>query len=210
MANTNLPFGLKPMYMAEARKTAMLLPLTNNYGTNLFVQDPVIGVTAGRVERAGTTGAFLGTVLGLYKQMTPKSLRAERLVPIQYFSATPGTTYEFFALVTMDPTLYFIMQEDGLVASLQESDNWGAVDITFGAGGNTTTGISGAVIDSDSADGTATRPLQLIWPAVNEFDVDTGAYMTVSSAGAAGNYGKWIVRIFNSQLGSGSLAVALS
>jgi hypothetical protein len=70
--------------------------------------------------------------------------------------------------------------------------------------------MSGALIDSSSADDTATRPLQLIWPAVNHFDVDAGAYMAVSAAGAAANYGKWIVRVFNSQLGSGSLAVAFA
>lgn len=211
MANTNLPYmGVQPLFLAEARKTAMILPLTNNYGTDVFINDPALAVTAGRIERGSTTGPWLGVVLGLYRQETPKSLRTERLLPVQYFAATPGTTYEYFALVTMDPTLFFVMQEDGLVASLQIADNWGAVDVTFGSGGNTTTGMSGCLIDSDSADNTATRPLQLIFPAVNMFDVDAGAYMAVSSTGAAANYGKWIVRIFNSQLGSGSLAVAFA
>jgi hypothetical protein len=102
-----------------------------------------------------------------------------------------------------------IMQEDGDTSSLQIGDNWGACDVTFGTA-NTTTGISGCLIDSSSADNTATRPIQLIWPAVNIFDADQGTYMEVSSAGAASNYAKWIVRIFNSQLGSGSLALALA
>lgn len=211
MSNTNLKYGgLQPLYLAEARKTAMLLPLTNNYGTDVFIGDPSLAVTAGRVERGSTTGAILGAVLGIYKQATPKSLRTERLEPVQYFSATPGTTYEYFVLTTMDPNLFFMIQEDGLVSSLTEANNWGAVDISYGAGGNTTTGMSGALIDSNTIDATATRPLQLIWPAVNHFDVGAGAYMAVSAAGAAANYGKWIVRIFNSQLGSGSLAVAFA
>ena len=211
MANTNLKYtGVQPLYMTEARKSAMLFPLTNNYGTDIFQLDPALAVTAGRIERGSTTGTWLGVVLGLYKQQTPKTLRAERLTPVQYFAATPGTTYEYFALVTMDPTLFYIMQEDGLVASLQITDNWGAADVSFGSGGNTTTGMSGCLIDSDSADNTATRPIQLIFPAVNHLDAGTGTYMAVSSAGAAGNYGKWIVRIFNSQLGSGSLAVAFA
>ena len=211
MANTNLKYGgLQPFFMAEARKTAMLFPLTNNYGTDVFQGDPSLAVTAGRVERGSTTGALLGVVLGIYKQATPKSLRTERLTPVQYFAATPGTTYEYFILTTMDPTIFYLIQEDGLVSSLTEANWWGACDISYGAGGNTTTGMSGALIDSSTIDATATRPLQLIKPAVNNYDIDAGAYNAVSAAGAAANYGKWIVRIFNSQLGSGSLAVAFA
>ena len=211
MANTNLKYGgMQPLFMAEARKTAMLFPLTNNYGTDVFIGDPSLAVTAGRVERGSTTGAILGAVLGVYKQQTPKTLRTERLTPVQYFAATPGTTYEYFVLTTMDPTLFFLMQEDGLVASLIETDNWGAIDISYGAGGNTTTGMSGALLDSNTPDDTATRPLQLIKPAVDFLDPGTGTYMAVSADAAAANYAKWIVRIFNSQLGSGSLAVAFA
>ena len=211
MANTNLKYGgMQPLFMAEARKTAMLFPLTNNYGTDIFIGDPSLAVTAGRVERGSTTGAILGAVLGIYKQQTPKTLRTERLTPVQYFAATPGTTYEYFVLTTMDPNLFFLMQEDGLVASLIETDNWGAIDISYGAGGNTTTGMSGALLDSDTPDDTATRPLQLIKPAVDFLDPGTGTYMAISAAAAAGQYAKWIVRIFNSQLGSGSLAVAFA
>jgi hypothetical protein len=211
MANSNLKYmGVQPLYMAEARKTAMLFPLTNNYGTDVFQLDPALAVTAGRIERGSTSGPWLGVVLGLYKQQTPKTLRAERLTPVQYFAATPGATYEYFALVTMDPTLYYIMQEDGLVSSLLITDNWGACDVTFGAGGNTTTGMSGCLIDSSTADATATRAVQLIFPAVNFLDAGTGTYMAVSADAAAANYAKWIVRIFNSQLGSGSLALALA
>ena len=209
MANTNIPIGIKPLYIAEAQKTAMILPITNNYGTALYHFDPAIGVTAGRIERGGTTGAWLGVILGLYRQETPKSLRSERLFPVQYMGASPGATYEYFALVTMDPNLFFIMMEDGDTSSLMITDNWGACDVAFGTA-NTTTGIGNCQIDSDSADNTATRPIQLIFPAVNHYDIDAGAYMAVSAAGAASNYGKWIVRIFNSQLGSGSLAVALA
>lgn len=211
MANTNLKYtGVQPLFMAEARKTAMLFPLTNNYGTDIFQLDPALAVTAGRIERGSTSGAWLGVVLGLYKQQTPKTLRTERLTPVQYFAATPGTTYEYFALVTMDPTMFYLMQEDGLVSSLVEANNWGACDVTFGAGGNTTTGMSGCLIDSSSIDATATRPIQLIKPAVDSLDVGTGTYMAISAAAAAGQYAKWIVRIFNSQLGSGSLAVAFA
>jgi hypothetical protein len=103
------------------------------------------------------------------------------------------------------------MQEDGLVSSLSQANNWGACDASFGLGGSTVTGLSGCLIDSSTIDATATRPLQLISPLANYFDVDVGAYNNVPvSATTALNYGKWIVRIFNHQMGSGSLAVAFA
>ena len=58
---------------------------------------------------------MLGVVLGVYKQQTPKSLRAERLTPVQYFAATPGTTYEYFVLVTMDPNMFYLCKRMGLL-----------------------------------------------------------------------------------------------
>ena len=211
MANTNYAYGgLKPLFMEEAQRTAMFFPLTNNYGTAVYRGDPALAVTAGRVERASTTGTMLGVVLGVYKQATPKSLRTERLEPVQYFAATPGTTYEYFVLVTMNPNLFYICQEDALTSSLTEANNWGAVDVNYGSGGNTTTGESGCLLDSNTISNTATLMFQLIWPAVNHYDIDAKQYITVSSAGAAGNYAKWIVKPFNCQLTGGVVGVAFT
>ena len=212
MANTNLPYwGIQPMSMTKARESAIVLPITNNYGTALYQLDPALAVTAGRIERGATSGAWLGVILGLYRQETPNSIRTERLLPVQYIAATPGATYEYFALVTIDPFLLFTMQEDALVTSLTQANMWGACDVTFGSGGSTTTGLSGCLIDSSSIDATATRPLQLIAPFANYFDVDKGAYNNVTAATTTAlNYGKFIVRIFNHQMGSGSLAVAFT
>ena len=203
MAMTDAPWGLKPLFMTEARKTAMLFPITNNYGTAIYVQDPALAVTAGTIERGSTTGAYLGVVLGIYQQQLPKSYRPERLVPVLYLSASVGTTYEYFALVTMDPTLYFTAQEDGDTSSLQLSDNWGAIDMIWTQGGNTTT----AELDSNTADNTATRPLQLIRPWYEYYDIDAGVYNDPSSDGTAGWYGKWIVRIANQQLSTMTASV---
>jgi hypothetical protein len=211
MANTNFKYGgLQPLYMEEAHRTAMLFPLTNNYTTDVFIGDPALAVTAGRVERASTTGSMLGVVLGIYKQQTPKSLRAERLTPVQYFAATPGATNEWFVLVTMNPNTFYICQEDGITSSLTEANNWGAVDVTYGAGGNTTTGMSGCLLDSNTISNTATLMFQLIWPAVNHYDIGAGAYIAVSAAGAALNYAKWIVKPFNCQLTGGVVGVAFA
>ena len=210
MANTNTPWGLKPLFLTEARKTALMFPITNNYGTALFIGDPALAVTAGTIERGSTTGAYLGSILGLYRQELPKSYAADRLLPIVSLAATIGTTYNYFALVSVDPSILYTAQEDGLTSSLTLANNFGACDMSFGTSGSATTGISGATIDSNTIDATATRPLQLVFPWYNYYDIDAGAYNTPSAAGAALHYGKWIVRIFNHQFGPGSLAVAFA
>ncbi len=200
MANTDMPWGFKPMFMAEAQKTAMLFPLTNNYGTALFLNDPVVGVTTGsRIERAGTTGAILGVVLGLYKQGTPKTMAIERLTPVQYFSATPGTTYEYFALVAVDPNLFFIMQEDG---AMDVNASFANTDILWTHTGNTTTGISKCEIDSSEIAVTATLSVKLIRPLYEWYDIDAGAF------NAIGTNCKWVVKINAHQLASNIAGLA--
>jgi hypothetical protein len=201
---------MKPLFLTEAQRTAMYFPITNNYGTALYTYDPVIAVTAGTIERAAASDTFCGTILGLYRSTTASQLRTEKLLPVQYMAASPGASYTYFALVAVDPDIFCIMQEDGDTSSLQIGDNFGNVDFIFTHAGNTTTGISGAEIDSNTADNTATRPLKLIYPAVNFYDVDAGAYMAVSSAGAAGNFGKWIVKPNYHQFGQGNLSLGLA
>ena len=194
--NTDMPWGLRPLYEADARKTAMLFPITNNYGTVLYVNDPALAVAAGTIERGSTTGQILGPILGLYKQDVPLSLRVERLVPQLYMAATPGAANTWFALVAVDPSLFFVMQEDSDTSSLAWADNFDMVDLIYTHGGSTITGISKAEIDSNTVDSTATRPLQLVRPWVEYYDIDAKAYNAVTAATTtAGQFGKWIVRI---------------
>lgn len=212
MANTNYPYwGIQPLFMADARKTALILPITNNYGTALAITDPVLAVTAGRIERASTTGACLGVALEYFRKPAAAAFHLSGLIPVQYVTASYSSSYDHYALVAVDPSLFFTMQEDGVTSSLTQALNWAACDFAFTTSVNTTTGMSGVQIDSNTADNTATRPLQLVSPYANWYDVDAGAYNAVTaSTSTAGQYGKWIVRIFNHQMGPGSLAVAFA
>jgi len=211
MSNTRNPnWGIKPLFMAEARKTALLLPITNNYGTALYQTDPVVAVTAGTIERGPTATAWLGVILELFRRSGTGLYSASGLTPVQYMGATPGAAYTYFALVAIDPMIFYSMQEDGDTSSLQLADMWGACDIIFTTSGNTTTGISGAEIDSSSADNTATRPLMVVTPLANYFDVDAGAYNAISTDGAAANYCKFIVKQFNGQMGPGAVTAGLA
>ena len=124
MAMTNIPWGMQPLFFTDAQKKAMMFPITNNYGTALYVQDPALAVPAGTIEHGATTGAWLGVILGLYKQELPQSNRPERLTPVLYMAATPGATYNYFALVAIDPFVFYTAQEDGAASSLQFAASW--------------------------------------------------------------------------------------
>lgn len=209
MSNTDTPWGLKPLFMTEAQKTALILPITNNYNTALYINDPVTGVTAGTLERAATTGAYLtlGTILGLYRQETPTSLSMERLLPVQYMGASPGATYNYFALITVDPNLFFTMQEDGDTTPLAAADGFANADFVFTHAGNTTTGISGCEIDSNTKANTATLALRLVRPWYEYYDLVGNAHNAiVATAGAS--WCKWVVRINNYQFGANTLALS--
>lgn len=207
MAMTDMRWGLRPLFETEARKSALLFPITNNYGTALYVQDPALAVTAGTIERGSTSGAFLGSILGIYKKIGSTVLRPDKLIPQVYMGASPGASDTWFALVAVDPSLFYTMQEDGDTSSLIITDNFGSCDVIFTHAGNTTTGISGCELDGSSADNTATRPMQLVRPWYEYFDIDAGIYNDCSATGAASWYGKWICRIGNHQFNNMSLSV---
>lgn len=208
MANTDTPWGLKPLFMAEAQKTALLFPITINYGTALYINDPVTGVTAGTIERAPTTGAILciGSILGIYQQQSPYSLSMERLLPVLYYPASTATK-QYFALVTTDPNMFFTMQEDGVTTPLSAAMTFSNCDFIFTHAGNTTTGISGAEIDSDSMAVTATLAVRIIRPWLEYYDLGGQSYNAITATAAA-SWCKWIVRINNYQFGDNSLGLA--
>jgi hypothetical protein len=206
-----LYWGVKPLYMTEARKTALILPITAAYGTRLGINDPVMGVTAGTLERAATTGgSWLGTILELFRiPVTTTRLYDHRaLTPVQYVPATDAT-YSYLALVTTDHHMFYSMQEDGLTSSLTIAGMFAAADLVFPTDCDTVTGQSAAMIDSNTFDATTTRPLQIIAPLSNYYDIDAGQYTAITAAtNTALQYGKFIVRNANSQFNN--LAVSLA
>jgi len=203
MANSDTPWGFKPLFMQEAQSTAMLLPITINYNTILGIQDPVTGVTAGTIERAPATGAILccGVILGIYAQQTPYSLQISKLLPVQYYAASTATI-QHFALVALDPNMFYAMQEDGDTTPLTDAMTFSNCDIIWTHTVNTTTGISKCEINSDTMAVTATLAVRLIRPWMEYYDIDAGAYNVTNSANS-----KWIVKINNYQFQANTLGL---
>ena len=203
MANSDTPWGFKPLFMQEAQDTAMLLPITINYATSLFIQDPVTGVTAGTIERAPVTGAILccGVILGVYQQQSPYSLQFSKMLPLQYYVASTATI-QHFALVSLKPDMFYAMQEDGDTTPLTDAMTFSNCNIIFTHTGNTTTGISKCEIDSNTMAVTATLAVRLIRPWMEYYDIDAGAYNVTNSANS-----KWIVKINNYQFQANTLGL---
>lgn len=204
MANSDTPWGFKPLFMEEAERTAMLLPITINYASNIFIQDPVTGVTAGTIELAPVTGAILccGVVLGVYQQQSPYSLQITKLLPLQYYVASTATK-QHFALVALYPNMFYAMQEDGVTTPLTDAMTFSNCNIIYTHSGNTTTGISGVEIDSNTMAVTATLAVRLIRPWMEYYDIDAGAFNVTNSANS-----KWIVKINNYQFQANTLGLA--
>lgn len=90
-----------------------------------------------------------------------------------------------YALVADHPDQLFIAQEDGVTSSLQVADIGQNVD-AIGTGSSTTTYRSTMEIDSNTASTTNTLGLKIL--GIHPDD-------TISSAGAAGNHARFIVKI---------------
>ena len=202
MANTDAPFGLQ-CFGALRDGDCHLYRITNNYGTALYMQDPVKVVAAGTLERSLTTGAISanGAIIAIFQQVGPKTTRPDNLTPVNYMPASAGTTYDYWALVADNPDLLFRVQEDGDTTPITIADVGFNVDLIFTHAGDTVSGISGAEIDSNTAAVTATLAMKIVNLAM-EWDVKGNQWNTASSA-----FSKWIVKFANHQLGMAAAGI---
>lgn len=163
MANSNTPFGLKPIrhrsgahYNGAAR--AYYVPST--YATALYIGDPVVGTgtantavvtapgfgsfpigTLPEVNKAtvGTTNQILGAIIGF-------GANPSDLSKVYNPASTAAVMW-----VADDPDLVFEIQSDGSLTAVDVGLN--AV-LIYTQAGNANTGLSGAELDS----GTTTAP----------------------------------------------------
>ena len=204
--NTNAPRGFEPLELGSKYR-AHLYRITNNYGTALYLNDPVYVVTAGTIEICVVTKAYpvLGSIVGIFKQDGPTSHRPENLIPIEaangmpYLAASIGATYDYWALVADDPDQIFLVQEDSDTTPL-EYTHVGANCQHVASSGSTVTGISNTTLDSSSANSGADLQWRLMQPAPI-WDMLANQWNTVYDGATASAYTKWIVRCNLHQLG---------
>lgn len=187
MANSNSPFGLRPVrYLSGAPYNGAVNPyyIPSGYGTALFIGDPVVktgtaNTAAVSVPGGGSFG--IGTLPEINKSAAGDvSGNTQRITGVIVgFAALPGdltkqynpASTERVAYVADDPTIMFEIQADGAIPAASIGLN--AV-LIYTQSGSTTTGLSGAELDTSSTAPSADASNQLlIVRAVNREDNDT-------------------------------------
>ena len=191
MANSNAPFGLRPVaYMSGApyNGAARVYAVPANNATALYLGDPVNiiqnsadanGVPNVVIAQAGATHQVLGTFAGIANN-------AGSLVIPLLQSQTPylAASQQAYVYVTDDPFLLYEIQEDSVGGAMVAGAGGGNAELVAGTG-STVTGQSGWMLDSStlSQGGTdSTFQLRII-QALQQTD------------NAIGLYAKWLVKI---------------
>lgn len=184
MANSDASFGLRPVRHrngAPYNGAANPYYVPSSYATALFIGDPVktTGTSntaevsapgAGNfpagslpeINRAGATGDITGVIVGFAADATS--------LENQY---NPAST-ERIVFVADDPELMFEVQEDSDTSTLAATSVGLNANVIFTNAGSTTSGQSGAELDSSTAATTATLQLRLERLA-NRADNEVGA-----------------------------------
>lgn len=187
MANADTPFGLKPVrYRSGAPYNGAANPyfIPSGYGTALYIGDPVVitGTSnTARVTVPGIGSCEIGTLREINKVTAGDSNSdAERQTGVIVgFSALPTdlnknynpASTERVAWVADDPDLVFEIQADGAIPAASMGLN--AIFI-YTHSGSTTTGLSGAELDTTGTAPAADASYQMrIVGAVNRLDNDT-------------------------------------
>ena len=198
MANANVAFGFKPVGMHGSS------PATQ--GTSqYFIASDASAIFQGSPVKAELTG---GTI-----QIGSASGNGDQLVGIfagcEYVDATTGklkfsntwpgsgsanTDFDIKGFVYDDPAQRFIIASDGTNTdrATAKADIFKTADIASGTSGNTTTGISSAVLDISTAENTDTSNVVMI----------LGIHEDVTNADHSAAGVSYIVKINNHALNS--------
>lgn len=190
MANSNAPFGLKPLSQPYGNIRLNLYKADTT--DNIFKYDPVVLTSDGRVTPAltGDLNPILGSAVGFID--SNRAGFGSNLETDPYLKQDKDA----FVIVADDPNQLFLIQADTGGTNLAETDigccctfNW----LQTGSG-NTTTGISNAELDQSDVAADTGGSLQIV-----DF------YDAVDNT--TGNWAKWIVRISRHQLGPNAFSV---
>jgi hypothetical protein len=168
MANINVAFGFKPVgkhgSSPATQGTSQYFIASN--ASAIFQGSPVKAeLTGGTIQIGSATGngdQLLGVFAGCeYVDATTGKLKFSNTWP---GSGSANTNFDIKGFVYDDPSQRFIIASDGTNTdrATAKADIFKTADIASGASGNTTTGISSAVLDISSAEDTDTSNCVMI------------------------------------------------
>ena len=190
MANTDARIGLRPVrYISGAVYNGAVNPyyIASTYGTALFIGDPVTKTGTGNTAAVSAPGVgdfAIGTMPEIEKTVISGEVTAANEVltgVIVSFAADPTSlenthnpaSTERIAMVCDDPDVVFEIQADDN-AAIGATELGLNGNLIFTHGGSTTTGLSGAELDSGTTTALATtntRQLHIL-RCVNREDND--------------------------------------
>ena len=198
MANANVAFGLKPV---GRHGSSPATQGTSQYfiasdASAIFQGSPVKAeLTGGTIAIGSATGngdQLVGVFAGCeFVDATTGKLRFSNTWP---GSGSANTNFDIKGFVYDDPSQRFIIAADGgnTDRATAKVDIFKTADIASGASGNTTTGISSAVLDISSAENTDTSNCVMI----------LGIHEEVTNADHSAAGVSYIVKINNHALNS--------
>ena len=206
MANANVAFGFKPV---GKHGSSPATQGTSQYfiasdASAIFQGSPVKAeLTGGTIQIASASGngdQFVGVFAGCeYVDATTGKLKFSNTWP---GSGSANTDFDIKGFVYDDPSQRFIIAADGGNTSRATAkvDIFKTADIASGASGNTTTGISSAVLDISTAEDTDTSNCVMI----------LGIHEDVSNADHTAAGVSYIVKINNHALNSSDVDATAS
>ena len=168
MANANVAFGFKPVGMHGSSPATQG---TSQYfiasdASAIFQGSPVKAeLTGGTIQIGSATGngdQLVGVFAGCeFVDATTGKLRFSNTWP---GSGSANTNFDIKGFVYDNPAQRFIIASDGTNTdrATAKADIFKTADIASGASGNTTTGISSAVLDISTAEDTDTSNVVMI------------------------------------------------
>ena len=168
MANANVAFGFKPVGMHGSSPATQG---TSQYfiasdASAIFQGSPVKAeLTGGTIQIASASGngdQLVGVFAGCeFVDATTGKLRFSNTWP---GSGSANTNFDIKGFVYDNPAQRFIIASDGTNTdrATAKADIFKTADIASGASGNTTTGISSAVLDISTAEDTDTSNCVMI------------------------------------------------
>ena len=168
MANANVAFGFKPV---GKHGSSPATQGTSQYfiasdASAIFQGSPVKAeLTGGTIQIGSATGngdQLVGVFAGCeYVDATTGKLKFSNTWP---GSGSANTNFDIKGFVYDNPAQRFIIASDGTNTdrATAKADIFKTADIASGASGNTTTGISSAVLDISTAENTDTSNVVMI------------------------------------------------
>jgi hypothetical protein len=187
MANSNNPFGMRPLgnLSATGAQKQYSYLIKEDYATNIF-QGDLVRLVGGYIQRlGGATQAAVGVFNGCFYDdpVTGKPTFSNK------FIANAAFTKDIQVEVIDDPSQLFLIQADN--TAIVQADIGENVGVAYGTG-NVTTGLSG-MTTSGAPDTTAGNTLKIVG-------------LFAEPGNELGAYAKLVVKINNHSYSSGGVA----